>query len=166
MKSNVTDGGTLAAEGMEPKGTIVLLTRLAKVVHRRSSDEMLGMRFRQFVLLSTLRDRAPTPQQDLCETLWLDPNNCVLLLNELEAAGLAERRRDPTDRRRHVVDITPAGVRALERAERAQEGLEDQVLAALSPEERATLRRLLLAALESPAHEAAVPAAAAGARHS
>jgi DNA-binding MarR family transcriptional regulator len=150
---------------MEPKGTIVLLTRLAKVVHRRSSDEMLGMRFRQFVLLSTLRDRAPTPQQDLCETLWLDPNNCVLLLNELEAAGLAERRRDPTDRRRHVVDITPAGMRALERAERAQEGLEDQVLAALSPEERATLRRLLLAALESSAHEAAVPAAAPGARH-
>jgi DNA-binding MarR family transcriptional regulator len=127
---------------------------------------MLGMRFRQFVLLSTLRDRAPTPQQDLCETLWLDPNNCVLLLNELEAAGLAERRRDPTDRRRHVVDITPAGVRALERAERAQEGLEDQVLAALSPEERATLRRLLLAALESSAHEAAVSTAAPGARHS
>src|ERR1700756_1532265 len=152
MNSNVTDTGTLAAEGMEPKGTIVLLTRLAKVVHRRSSDEMLGMRFRQFVLLSTLRDRAPTPQQDLCETLWLDPNNCVLLLNELEAAGLAERRRDPNDRRRHVVDITPAGIRALERAERAQEGLEDEVLAALSADERAMLRRLLLTALEAP-HE-------------
>jgi DNA-binding MarR family transcriptional regulator len=166
MKSNVTDTGTLAGEAMEPKGTIVLLTRLAKVVHRRSSEEMLGMRLREFVLLSTLRDRAPTPQQELCETLWLDPNNCVLMLNDLEAAGFAERRRDPTDRRRHVVDITPAGVRALERAERAQEGLEDEILAALSPEERATLRRLLLAALETPAAEAALATAAPGARPS
>jgi DNA-binding MarR family transcriptional regulator len=140
---------------------MVLLTRLAKVVHRRSSDEMLGMRFREFVLLSTLRDRAPTPQQELCETLWLDPNNCVLMLNELEAAGFAERRRDPNDRRRHVVDVTPAGLRALERAERAQEGLEDEVLAALSPEDRAELRRLLLAALETPSVAAAL---ATGAR--
>jgi DNA-binding MarR family transcriptional regulator len=149
---------------------MVLLTRLAKLVHRRSSDEMLGMRYREFVVLSTLRDRAPTPQQELCEKLWLDPNNCVLMLNELEAAGFAERRRDPTDRRRHVVNITPAGLRALERAERAQEGLEDEVLAALSPEERVTLRRLLLAALETPAvteapaaSEAAAATAAAGA---
>jgi DNA-binding MarR family transcriptional regulator len=159
MKSKVNSGGTLANEGMEPKGTVVLLTRLAKVVHRRMSEEMLGMRFREFVLLSTLRDRAPTPQQDLCEMLWLDANNCVLLLNELEAAGFAERRRDPTDRRRHVVDITPAGLRALERAERAQEGLEDEVLATLSLEDRATLRQLLLTALETPAAAAAAVAA-------
>jgi DNA-binding MarR family transcriptional regulator len=158
MRSNVNDTGTLAREGMEPKGTIVLLTRLAKAVHRRSTEELLGMRLRQFVLLSTLRDRAPTPQQELCETLWLDPNNCVLMLNELEAAGFAERRRDPHDRRRHLVDITPAGRRALERAERAQEGLEDEVLAALSEEERATLRRLLIAALKTPAPEAATAA--------
>jgi DNA-binding MarR family transcriptional regulator len=108
------------------------------------------MRLRQFVLLSYLRDREDTPQQDIQEALVLDPNNVVLLLNELEAAGLAERRRDPLDRRRHVVDITAAGRRALERAERAQASLEDEVLAALTAEERETLRGLLLRALERP----------------
>jgi DNA-binding MarR family transcriptional regulator len=80
--------------------------------------------------------------------MWLDPNNCVLLLNELEAAGYAERRRDPDDRRRHLVDMTPAGRQALERAEHAQDDLEDEVLAALSAEERVRLRRLLAKALE------------------
>jgi DNA-binding MarR family transcriptional regulator len=133
---------------MATPGTIVPLTRLAKAVHRGSTEDLLGMRLRQFVLLSYLRERAPTLQQELCEAMWIDPNNCVLLLNELEKVGFTERRRDPDDRRRHVVDITPAGRRALEHAERAQGSLEDEVLAALSPDERATLRRLLEQALE------------------
>jgi DNA-binding MarR family transcriptional regulator len=67
----------------------------------------------------------------------------VLLLNELEDLGYIERRRDPADRRRHVVELTDAGRVALERAERAQEGLGDELFAALSDEERATLRSLL-----------------------
>jgi DNA-binding MarR family transcriptional regulator len=136
---------------MDTPGTIVLLTRLAKRVHRRSTEELMGIRLRQFVLLSYLRDRPGTPQQELCESLWLDPNNLVLLLNELEAAGFVERRRDPADRRRHVVDITPAGRRALERAERAQDGLEDEVLGPLDAKERASLRKLLIRALDGPA---------------
>ena len=57
----------------------------------------------------------------------------MLLLNELEAAEHVERRRDALDRRRHLVHITAAGRRALERAERAQESVEDEVLAALTP---------------------------------
>jgi DNA-binding MarR family transcriptional regulator len=130
------------------RGTIVTLLRLAKAVHRRNTEELLGMRPRQFMLLSYLRDRAPAMQQQLCELLMLDPNNCVLLLNELEEMGYVERRRDASDRRRHVVDITDAGRAALERGERAQESLEDEVLATLSVEERATLRALLTRALE------------------
>jgi DNA-binding MarR family transcriptional regulator len=150
--------GNLTSEAMEPKGTIVLLTRLAKAVHRRSSEELLGMSLRQFVALSTLRYSPAVSQQDLCERLWLDPNNCVLLLNELEDAGYIERRRDPEDRRRHLVDLTPAGLDAFERAQLAQESLEDEVLVALTPQERADLRRLLLRALDSPAAEAATAA--------
>jgi DNA-binding MarR family transcriptional regulator len=90
-----------------------------------------------------LNQRAPCRQQDLCETLMLDANNCVLLLNELEDAGCTQRKRDAGDRRRHMVEITPAGHKALERARRAQDSLEDEVLAALDPEEREQLRALL-----------------------
>src|SRR5262249_7278043 len=69
--------------------------------------------------------------------------NVVLLLNDLEDRGYVSRRRDPSDRRRHLVELTPPGRRALARAERAQEGIEDDVLRALDAEERATLWRLL-----------------------
>jgi DNA-binding MarR family transcriptional regulator len=129
-------------------GTVVMLLRLAKVIHKRSTEERLGIKLRQLMLLSYLRHGAPAPQQQLCEALWLDPNNCVLLLNELEEMGYVERRRDPADRRRHMVDITEAGEVALERAERAQESIGDELFGALSDEERATLRSLLHRALE------------------
>jgi DNA-binding MarR family transcriptional regulator len=129
-------------------GTVVMLLRLAKAVHKRSTDDLLGMKLRQLMLLSYLRAGTPALQQQLCESLWLDPNNCVLLLNELEEMGYVERRRDPADRRRHVVDITDEGLAALERGERAQESLEEQILAGLSEEERAALRSLLSRALE------------------
>lgn len=129
-------------------GSMVLLTRLSRVVYRRATEAVLGMRLKEFTSLCYLRDHEQVTQQALAEVLHLDANNCVLLLNELEAAGLAERRRDPTDRRRHLVALNPAGMRALERAERALESVESEVLAALTPEERVTLRRLLSRALE------------------
>jgi MarR family transcriptional regulator, temperature-dependent positive regulator of motility len=125
-------------------GTVVMLLRLAKVIHKRSTDERLGIKLRQLMVLSYLRAGAPgLQQQQLCEALWLDPNNCVLLLNELEDMGYVERRRDQADRRRHVVAITDEGRVALERAERAQEEIGDELLSALSDEERETLRSLL-----------------------
>ncbi|HYY79891.1 MAG TPA: MarR family winged helix-turn-helix transcriptional regulator [Actinomycetes bacterium] len=131
-------------------GSMVLLMRLTRVLHRRSTEKVLGMRVKEYVALVNLRDHdhEGMPQQELGEQLGMDANNLVLLLNELEADGLAERRRDPADRRRHIVQVLPAGRRALERAERGMERVEDEVLAALSPEERATLRRLLVRALE------------------
>ena len=132
-------------------GTVVMLLRLAKVIHKSSTEERLGIKLRQLMLLSYLRAGAPALQQQLCEALWLDANNCVLLLNEMEDMGYVERRRDPADRRRHVVDLTDEGRVALERAERAQESIGDQLFAALSEDERATLRSLLGRALE-PAH--------------
>jgi DNA-binding MarR family transcriptional regulator len=131
-------------------GTVVLLLRLSKAVHKRSTEELLGIKLKHTMLLSYLRTGEPALQQQLCESLWMDANNCVLLLNELEEMGYIERRRDPIDRRRHVVEITNDGRDALERAERAQESLEDEILAGLSDKERVTLRSLLSRALEHP----------------
>src|SRR5246127_597573 len=124
-------------------GTVVMLMRLATAIKKRSTEELMGVKMRQMMLLSYLRHGAPAFQQQLCEALWLDANNCVLLLNELEDLGYIERRRDPADRRRHVVELTDEGRIALERAERAQETIGDELLSALSDEERGTLRSLL-----------------------
>jgi DNA-binding MarR family transcriptional regulator len=126
---------------------MVLLTRLAKQVYRRSNEQLLGMHLRLLMALSYLRDHGGAPQQDLAEALCMDANNVVILLNELEDLGYVLRHRDPDDRRRHLVELTAHGTRALASAERAQEGIEDDVLRALDPEERAMLWRLLTRAL-------------------
>jgi DNA-binding MarR family transcriptional regulator len=126
---------------------MALLTRLAKQVYRRSSEQLLGMHPRLFVALSYLRDNEGSPQQELAEALCMDANNVVLLLNELEQHRYVTRRRDPADRRRHIVELTPAGRQALRRAEKAQEAIEDEVLRALDAEERELLWRLLSRAL-------------------
>lgn len=136
-----------AADGGGP-GITVLLTQLARVIYRRAPESVLGMRLKEFVALSHLRDHGAAAQQALGETMCMDPNNLVLLLNDLEDAGYALRRRDPVDRRRHIVDITAKGVRALQRAERGLESVEDEVLAALDPDDRVDLRALLTRALD------------------
>jgi DNA-binding MarR family transcriptional regulator len=135
-------------ESPPPPGSIVLLTRLARLVYRRSTEELLGIRLKELMVLAYLRDHAQASQQGLSEAMHLDANNCVLLLNELESSGFATRQRDPSDRRRHIVELTDAGRTALEHAEQAQQTIEGDVLAALSAEERATLRDLLSRALE------------------
>jgi MarR family transcriptional regulator, temperature-dependent positive regulator of motility len=126
---------------------MALLTRLAKQVYRRSTEALLGMHMRHLMALSYVRDHDGGPQQELAEALCMDANNVVLLLNELEEHEFVTRRRDPADRRRHVVQLTPTGRKALEDAEHAQEAIEDEVLQALDAEERATLWRLLGRAL-------------------
>lgn len=129
-------------------GSMVLLTRLAKQVYRRSDEELLGMHLRLLMALSYVRDHDGAPQQELAEALCMDANNVVLLLNDLEDLGHITRRRDPGDRRRHLVELTEAGSRALRDAERAQETIEDEVLQALDADERATLWQLLTRALQ------------------
>jgi DNA-binding MarR family transcriptional regulator len=126
---------------------MVLLTRLAKQVYRRSNEQLLGMHLRLLMALSYLRDHGGAPQQDLAEALCMDANNVVILLNELEDLGYVLRHRDPDDRRRHLVELTARGTSELASAERAQEGIEDDVLRALDPEERAMLWTLLTRAL-------------------
>ncbi len=106
------------------------------------------MRIKEFATLAHLREHHPIPQQELGEMLCIDANNLVLLLNDLESRGFALRRRDPSDRRRHLVEITEAGLRAFESAERGIESVEDDVLASLSDRERGELQVLLAKALE------------------
>jgi DNA-binding MarR family transcriptional regulator len=141
-------GTAVKTDAEAATGSIVLLTRLARVVYRRSTVELVGMGLKELAVLAYLRDHQLAAQQALSEGLCVDANTCVLLLNELETKGLVERRRDPVDRRRHLVALTPAGRHALERAELAQGSVEDDILGALSAEERCTLRRLLSQALE------------------
>jgi len=128
-------------------GSMVLIPRLSKQVMRRCRTESLGMDLRLLMALSYLGDHDGVPQQEFVDVLCMDAKNVVLILNDLEDCGQLVRRRDSEDRRRHRVFITQAGREALSRAASAQEGIEDEVLQALDPEERVTLWRLLTRAV-------------------
>jgi DNA-binding MarR family transcriptional regulator len=147
-------GAPVPAPAPEPAGasatagTIVLLTRLARAIFLRSSVDLVGMNLRNMVTLAYLRDHPNVSQQTMTEDLSMDSNTGVLVLNDLEDLEYAERRRDPSDRRRHIVNITDDGLEALERAEAAQGSIEDEILGGLGTPERAELRRLLVKALE------------------
>jgi MarR family transcriptional regulator, temperature-dependent positive regulator of motility len=129
-------------------GTVVLLTRLSKMAYRVGSDAVLGIRMKEFTVLGYLREHGSVSQQTLGDAMYMDANNLVLLLNDLETPGFIRRTRDPEDRRRHIVEMTPGGRRALERAEKGLETVEDELLAGLTPAERITLRQLLERALQ------------------
>jgi DNA-binding MarR family transcriptional regulator len=129
-------------------GVTVLVTQLSRFIYRRTSEDLLGMRVKEFASLAILREHSPVPQQELGEILCVDANNLVLLLNDLEAREFALRRRDPSDRRRHLVEITAEGIRALGAAEKGIESVEDDVLAPLTRDERTELQALLAKVLD------------------
>jgi DNA-binding MarR family transcriptional regulator len=129
------------------RGTLTLLSRLSKSAIRRTPESLLGMPIRQYVALSYVGEPGGVSQQQLTEILMMDANNVVLLLNELESEGLVRRERDPADRRRHLVQITDAGIAVLDRAQAARGTVEEEVLGVLTPVEREELHRLLGKAL-------------------
>jgi DNA-binding MarR family transcriptional regulator len=143
------------------QGLVSLVTQLNKAIHRRSSEELLGMRVKPYIALGFIRDHPGISQQELETAMFMDANGVVLLLNELESARYLIRRRDVQDRRRHIIELTTAGRHALERADKARETLEGEVLAVLNPEERATLKNLMWRVLEGLLQPAASGAAAA-----
>jgi len=138
-------------------GSIVLLIKLTRSVYRRASEDVLGLKLKAYMVLTNLRDGG-LPQADLCASMQMDANNTVLLLNDLEGKGFVERRRDPADRRRHIVVITDAGQEALRHAERAMESLEAEVFGSLTAEDRAQLRDLLVRATADESADAAAAA--------
>jgi DNA-binding MarR family transcriptional regulator len=128
--------------------SLALIDYLSRVGRRGSEASLapLGLRPRHLVALTLLRDHGAANQQALAEALRIDPSNLVGLLNDLERDGLLVRRRDPEDRRRHIVELSGAGRDAVAEAERRLAAVQDDVLAGLDEDERATLHTLLLRA--------------------
>lgn len=122
-----------------------LLEHLARRMRTAMESKLdaFGLRARHLIALTVMRDLGESSQANLAEALRLDRTNLVGLLNELEEAGLVERRRAPEDRRRHVVALTTAGRRRLEKLDKALAGVEAEVLSGLDFEQRVTLHALL-----------------------
>jgi DNA-binding MarR family transcriptional regulator len=141
--SGVADSEVVAGQQILP-----LIDHLARL-GRRAADSTASscLRPRHLIAIKVLGDHGPMTQHALGEALSLDPSNVVGVLNELEERGLIERRRDPADRRRHIVSLSSAGEGELALSESQLGHVEANLLKALSPAERATLYDLLVRAV-------------------
>jgi DNA-binding MarR family transcriptional regulator len=122
-----------------------LVDHLARL-GRRATEACLAadcLRPRHMIALRLIGERGPMTQHAVGLALSLDPSNVVGLLNELEERGLITRRRDPADRRRHIVELSPAGSGELAQTFGQLRAVEDELFKALTTDERATLYALL-----------------------
>jgi DNA-binding MarR family transcriptional regulator len=128
-----------------------LFFRLWRAMHTRTADALgsIGLTPARFALLNVLGAREGVIQQQLSTDMGIDPSAMVKLINEVEDAGLAERRRRPGDRRAWEVAITAKGTRTLKRARDLVMQVEDDVLGGLSAADRRKLVELLRQALVS-----------------
>jgi MarR family transcriptional regulator, lower aerobic nicotinate degradation pathway regulator len=122
-----------------------LLKRLGFNAKERSMKayEQTGLHPYHHGILTVLGERSLDTQGAIADALGYDRGQLVGLLDELEERGLVERRRDPNDRRRHIVRITPDGEKTLRRLRALSKQIEDEFLSPLDDEERANLHALL-----------------------
>jgi MarR family transcriptional regulator, lower aerobic nicotinate degradation pathway regulator len=124
----------------------LLIFRLARASAWRLGRSLgdSGLRWPEFAVLHHLDAQGPIAQRDLALALRIHPSNLVALLDQLEGRQLLARAPDPVDRRRHRVELTAAGRRAVKRGREATRRAEGELLGPLSPEERREFRTLLV----------------------
>jgi DNA-binding MarR family transcriptional regulator len=127
----------------------LLIAQLARVTRRQIEEVVvpLGLRPRELLALQHLRERGPSAQQTLVESLGIDATNLVGVLNSLEDAALIRRRRDRADRRRAIIELSTKGEQVLAKLDRALREIDDEMLATLTASQREALSVLLAQAV-------------------
>jgi len=127
------------------KSSGFLLARLGLMYKAAAIEamEQAGFELYDYSVLALLAEGSRETKATIADALSLDPSRLVALLDSLEQRELIARQRDPQDRRRHVVSITSAGERELDRLRWMMKKLEDEYFSPLDDAERKALYSLL-----------------------
>jgi DNA-binding MarR family transcriptional regulator len=126
--------------------TAFLLTRVGVLAQKRVAArlESIDLSPRLWGALNVLDSEGEITQHALGTCTGADPSTVVATVDELEARGLVERRRHPSDRRAHALHVTDAGRSTLSEGRRLASAAQAELLAPLSAREREQLQALLL----------------------
>ena len=144
---------TTAAPRVKPESTAPeplasdLCWLLGRASHSLTTEstaalEASGISPREHAVLATAMTGEHT-QTELARMIGLDKTTMVVTIDELEAAGLAQRRSSQTDRRARVIAVTKAGERKVHEAEEILQRVREDVLSALPESERKVFLRAL-----------------------
>jgi DNA-binding MarR family transcriptional regulator len=126
-------------------GTGYLLGKVGAVAKQRWTATLAqtGVSPNQFLVLMALAETGQVCQQFLAGVIGIDPRNIVPILDSVEARGLISRDTDPADRRRRLIELTPAGRRVVAELSALGEQSERELLAPVPEADRESLRRIL-----------------------
>jgi DNA-binding MarR family transcriptional regulator len=128
-------------ENIPPVGVAFLLSQVGAHAANSFEERLVAMQLKPHHagLLRMLGSNPGLSQQELCDVFGIFPSRLVVLLDQLEARRLVERRDNSSDRRGHRVHLTKAGRKALTGVGRLTRELETDLCAELTDPERATL---------------------------
>lgn len=127
-----------------------LISKASARAHRLIAEAMAGAggRAYHFAILAALDEFGPQSQVQIGQRCGIDQSDMHAMLSELAGQGHVERLPDPSDRRRNLITLTPAGQRRLNELDTTLSGVQDNLFNALSATERRQLVSLLTRALE------------------
>ena len=108
----------------------------------------LGISGREAAVLRAIDAGRPVSQGEVARAMNVDRTTMVALIDDLQLKGLVQRRQDPDDRRKNVVELTDAGRGTVHGAAKAVEQAERDFLGPLSAAETAQFKKMLRMVLE------------------
>jgi DNA-binding MarR family transcriptional regulator len=117
------------------------LLRLTRLVRNQRVD--MSVTLTQLSAMGTLSKHGPMSPGELATCEKVQPPSMTKVLANLEERGLVRRDPHPTDRRQAIIEITGAGRELLDSERRSRDAWLSRRLAALTPEERSLVQRVI-----------------------
>lgn len=154
--SRERDGGALSTASALPGNLLRRCHQISVAIFLRKC-EAFELTQLQYIILCALEEKGPIDQITLGGHTALDRNTVAVVVRKLEERGLVSRDRNPEDRRSMLVSLTEGGRQLRQRAEPSVAEVQEELLAPLDEEEKATLCHLLQTVADENNHLSRVP---------
>jgi DNA-binding MarR family transcriptional regulator len=128
-----------------PSSVAFLLSQVGILASQRFARRIaeIGLHPPQFRVMNVIDAAEGRSQQQIAEAIGAPPSRMVAIVDELEDAGLVERRPQPSDRRVRALHLTAAGRRKLAAGRKIAAEHEEELMQGLSAADRERLAALL-----------------------